>query len=163
MQLKARVKDGLGRINAGMRIVTGMRAKNVASDVGRLVVEQTSHRITTGKRDPDGNPWAQWSRRYAMSKLRRSTPGGKLVLFGWLRKSISARVSGAGGLDQSRVKVGPDGKGPSAAYADVHQFGSKKKRRGIPARPYLGLSSKDEAAVESLVVHDFRKAFGWSR
>ena len=161
MLLKVKAKDGTGRMNAALRILMGLRARNLANEVGDLVVAQTQYRFDRSKRAPDGSRWAKWSPAYARSRLRRSTPGGVLSLFGWLRRSIDSRVSNWGGINRANLNVGPTGE-EVAAYADVQQFGSRKKSgKNTPAREYLGLSERDGEAVENLVHKNMRRALGW--
>jgi phage gpG-like protein len=87
------------------------------------------------------------------------------VLFGLLRKSITSRVTTWGGKDRSIATVGPNPTGITegvADYADVIQFGTRKKtKRNHPARPYIGLSESNEKAIEGAMIRRFRSAFGW--
>jgi phage virion morphogenesis protein len=90
--------------------------------MGALVESQTRQRITSTKTAPDGKKWAPWSEKYAVTRH-----GGHSLLRneGDLLDAIQHLVSG----DTSEV-------GANLEYAATHQYGDRK--RGIPARPYLG-------------------------
>lgn len=127
----APVRRRLGRI-AG----TAARLLDV---VGAEVEAQTRLRIAEEKRAPDGDPWQDWSERYA---AQRPAKGGLLELEGHLLDSITYEV----GTDVVVV-------GSNIVYARRHQEGDEAEGEGIPARPYLGLSKANERALESLVVN----------
>lgn len=108
---------------------------DVAGSVG---VSQTKRRLTDEKRSPDGARWEPWSAGYA------ATRGGHhslLIGRGNLRDSITYEE------DAGSVFVGTN-----VAYARSHQFGRKGRDargrfttgRGLPARPFLGISRSDE-------------------
>lgn len=114
----------------------------MADEVGALIEDQTKRRIADDKTAPDGKPWASWSARYEarIKKRNRITARSLLVGEGNLRDSIQNLVTG------TEIRVGSN-----IEYAAVHQFGSADGR-GIPARPYLGLSIADRTEIEDLIV-----------
>ncbi len=98
------------------------------------VEEQTRERFQT-KEGPEA-PWPDWSEDYA---LHRAGSGGSL-----LQRSNSLLDSLTHQLGGDSVEVGSN-----KAYAATHQYGDKE--RGIPARPYLGINTKNEADLLSIV------------
>jgi phage virion morphogenesis protein len=106
----------------------------IAREVGALVERQTKDRITEEKAGPDGAAWAPWSARYARTRSARHS---LLVGSENLLESIQDYTSG----DTVRV-------GTRTPYSAIQQFGG----RGIPARPYLGLSADNRREIEDLVV-----------
>jgi phage virion morphogenesis protein len=107
----------------------------VADAIGEMIVGQTKERIATEKTAPDGTAWAPWSTRY---RKTRNNSNSLLVGEGnpGLMESIANYTRG------STIEVGTN-----LIYGATHQFG----RDGIPAREYLGLSTKNEAEIEELV------------
>jgi phage virion morphogenesis protein len=110
--------------------------------IGDEIIEQTSDRLETGKRDPAGNTWKPWSDKYKKIVERKYPAASMLRREGYLQQSLDREVN-----DYS-VLVGA-----TMEYAAAHQFGYKE--RNIPARPYLGLSSENirdlEAAIDSFL------------
>lgn len=114
-------------------------------NVGALVESQTRQRIQEDKIGPDGQAWAEWSERYGRT---RNSGQSLLQSEGDLLDSIQYLV----GRDVVEV-------GSNLIYAATHQYGDDA--RGIPARPYLGLSDEDERELDELlrdVVQDFLNA-----
>jgi len=121
--------------------------------IGELLENTTRLRFETG-RSPEGAPWKP--------SIRAEKEGGKtLVKDGHLRDSITHRASA------DRVEIGTN-----LIYAAIHQLGGTirpvradalvfelpgglglvhAKQVVIPARPYLGVSTSDEAAIVRLV------------
>lgn len=117
------------------------------------------HRSTDGRFrqqiGPDGSPWVPLS---ATTLARKKSPR-ILRESGTLQDTLRHQVSG----DELRF-------GTDRPYGAVHQFGqprgaSGKTRRGapipwgdIPARPYLGLSTDDEAEILAIVADYLNEA-----
>ena len=101
------------------------------------IESQTHRRIRAGGPDPDGQPWAEWSDAY---KLTRRSGQGKLFSEGNLDDAIQALVSG----DEAEV-------GTNLVYGAIHQFGGDEVGIPIPARPYLGLSPEDVADLDAIL------------
>jgi phage gpG-like protein len=81
----------------------------------------------------------RWTRRRS-ERASAAVFGAKiLILHGILRMSLHGEVlAGPNGSGIARVTAG----GPAAAYAGVHQWGSKDGK--TPARPYLALRGNPE-------------------
>jgi phage virion morphogenesis protein len=115
----------------------------MSDEIGGLVAAQTMRRIAEDKTAPDGTPWAPWSARYEARIKNRQRGRNRSLLVGAegnLQSGIHHLITG------TDIKVGS-----VEEYAAVHQFGSADGR-GIPARPYLGLSIADRTEIEDLIV-----------
>jgi phage virion morphogenesis protein len=116
----------------------------IADQVGTMMADQTQRRIQTEKTAPDGTPWAPWSDRYAATRnTDNRTQNSLLIDSEHLLDSIQQYNTG------DTVTVGA-----GMIYSAIHQFGG----RGIPARPYLGLSDANRRDIEDLVID---LAAGW--
>lgn len=104
--------------------------------IGSLLVAQTQVRISQEKRKPGGEKWKPWSKRYAQTRHQ-----GHSLLRGQgaLHNSIESQVAG------DRIIWGSN-----LVYARVHQKGYRKG--GIPARTYLGLSTRNERELEEFLL-----------
>ncbi|WP_151720215.1 phage virion morphogenesis protein [Gemmobacter serpentinus] len=124
----------------------------LAYEIGALVEDQTKLRIADEKRAPDGTPWVPWSEAY--DNTRNHAKHSLLVGEGnpGLLESIQNYTTGL----QAVV-------GTPLIYGAIHQFGGPEGARdpdlpdgaagsGIPARPYLGLSTDNRTAIEDLVI-----------
>ncbi|MFA5688574.1 MAG: phage virion morphogenesis protein [Kiritimatiellales bacterium] len=103
--------------------------------IGAMVISQTKYRIRVEKTAPDGSPWADLSPAY---KKRKPKGRGILELEGDLRDSLTHLVNGGS------VEVGTN-----LVYAATHQWGAPS--RGIPARPYLGISAQNETEITEVI------------
>ena len=112
-------------------------------EVSVLVEDQTKLRIANEKTAPDGTPWAPWSDRYAATRNTGNRRRHSLLVGeGDLRDSIQAYTMGMGSSSMAAV-------GSPLIYAATHQFGDEA--RGIPARPYLGISADNHSDIEHFV------------
>lgn len=125
--------QGFSEIQQRLLQISGADFSQLLDNVGALVESQTRRRIQEQKKGPDGTAWRQWSPAYA---ARRRGGHSLLQGEGHLMDSIQYLRSG------TTVEVGTN-----LVYGAVHQHGHK----GIPARPYLGLSSDDEAELVELI------------
>lgn len=133
MQVTVRVVDIADEISRLDAFATGAWKQGLLALVGGIVQRQTVTRIRSEKTAPSGDPWAG----YAASTLARKKKGdGLLVVSGRLMGSISASVAG----DTAVI-------GTNVFYGAFHQEGTPK----MPARPFLGLSSANEAEMMSAV------------
>lgn len=104
----------------------------LAELLGADLESSTRHRLGTVKAAPSGEPWPEWSAAYA---ARRPARGGLLELEGQLIDTIRYE------LDGLSVSVGSP-----MVYALTHQLGDRS--RGIPERPYLGISDDDRETLQ---------------
>jgi phage virion morphogenesis protein len=96
-----------------------------------LLVAQTRRRLQDTKTAPDGTPWAPW----APSTARRALPGQSLLeRTGQLRDQLEVQE------DSQAVEIGSD-----LVRAAVLSEG--RPSVGMPARPLLGLSPRDEEEI----------------
>lgn len=104
--------------------------------LGAEVASRTQRRIREEKAGPDGEPWPDWSPRYAATRS-----GGQSLLMseGDLDDSIQHFLSGP-----ETVVIGSP-----LAYAATHQFGDES--RGIPARPFLGHSAGNDRDLDAVI------------
>ena len=114
--------------------------QSLMKGLGTEIVEQSRSRILETQRDPEGNQWQD----YADSTLRGLKAKGLANVVSLLHRS---------GMLQSSIEVQRKSSwdvlvGSVMEYAAVHQWGYKK--RNIPARPYLGLSTDDIADLTNL-------------
>lgn len=105
--------------------------------LGGEIASQTRRRIQEERAGPDGAAWAPWSKRYA--KRREGEGGDLLFREGDLDESIQHFVRGS-----DEVVVGSP-----MVYAATHQFGDPG--RGIPARPFLGISRYDGLDLVAII------------
>lgn len=110
------------------------RFKRLMDRIGNLMVQQTEARFSTQK-DPRGIGWA---------KRRSSLEPNRAILTktGRLRKSIRYNA------DESSVEVGTN-----VEYAKYHQQSGVQtvRTKGLPARPFLGVSIQDERLLLQLI------------
>jgi phage virion morphogenesis protein len=110
----------------------------LARDIGAMIERQTKDRIRTDKTAPDGTPWAPWSDRYAQTRNTGNRRANSLLIDSEnLLESVQDYTTG------TTATVGSQ-----TPYSAIHQFGG----RGIPERPYLGLSAADRREIEELVI-----------
>lgn len=126
------IRDGLERLAR-----QGADMRNVFGDIGEELLNSTRRRFEV-EQDPDGMAWQRLSERYRQRKDRNKD------------KVLQYRGHLFGTLDyqaeSDHVAVGSP-----LIYAATHQFGDDD--RGIPARPFLGLSDDDRDQVVA-ILHD---------
>lgn len=102
-----------------------------------LYLVKRSVRDSFGKeKSPDGTKWASWTKKYK-DRMEKLGKGGNKILSnkGELRRSIGYVAF------RDRVIVGSN-----LAYARRHQLGDeswKQNGKGIPPRPYIGVTDED--------------------
>lgn len=114
----------------------------LADAIGTMVTGSTVNRLVHDKHGPEGELWPAWSDDYAQT---RHVGNSLLIGEGHMRESIQHQIYGT--RDDLVVGVGVHVK-----QAATHQFGDES--RGIPARPFLGLSADDRHRIEELVIGD---------
>ncbi len=131
--------------------------------VGAHLVNSTTERFG-GNTAPDGTSWAGLAPSTIQQRIKRGLSSSQILLAGGeLRGSIIYQREG------DTIRIGPNSVGNQNAYAAIHQFGgaiNRPAREGklfdrinakvraytinLPARPFLGLSDADEAAIGEL-------------
>lgn len=110
-------------------------------DIGEQLVEATKQRFSSGTA-PDGQKWADNS-QVTIERKGRNKP---LVDSGALMAEINYQIIGNNTLEI----------GSPMEYAAMQQFGGTKNEFShlwgdIPARPFLGISSDDEAEILNII------------
>ncbi len=109
-------------------------------DIGEHLLNATQARFDR-EIDPAGNPWAPLKPETKARKRRNGYRDKIMQMRGHLR-------------DHLVMQADPDGVeiGTNRIYGATHQFGDAS--RGIPARPFLGVSDDDaEAILDILAEH----------
>jgi phage virion morphogenesis protein len=151
-----RLVGDVRQLNAKLKKLQKPRLQKAAREVGEALVSSIIERFSR-QRDPSGNPWQP----LAASTVAPSTSDYKkkgglrkgveerlkkrkiLIQSARLRNSITSRTSG------TKVYVGTN-----LIYAPIHQNGGqagRSKKVTIPARPFLGISTQDQAEITRIV------------
>lgn len=111
-------------------------------EIGEALLQSHEERWSQ-EQSPEGEPWAPLSPRYQVRKKKHRDE--ILLLDETLRDTL-------------RYQAGRDSLafGTDRIYGATHQFGAPE--RGIPARPFLGLSGADKAIGDILRDHLARAA-----
>lgn len=119
------------------------RLKNprpLLSEVGDIIKDDVTKRISKTKVSPNGQKWAPWADSTYISRIKDGTAHlGLLNHTGTLLNSIQKTV-------KSRQVVIDS----TAPYAGFLQSGTKN----MPARPFIGISQQAEKDISALV-HDY--------
>lgn len=119
----------------------GFERAELMEGIGAILESGARRRISEEKAGPDGEAWADWSTGYAGTRKAKHS---LLVSSQALLDSIASEGN------SFQVAVGSN-----LVYAAIHQLGGEAGRVSarvtIPARPYLGASSEDEADIEDFV------------
>lgn len=145
-----KVVDALSRLAA----FDGEAMPLALEQIGEYLLRSTRDRAEL-QIDPEGDPWAPLSPRYAKWKEKKR-PGVPILKFDFhmLGDQLSWQIVG----DELFV-------GTNAVYGATHQFGREVTlpdgtRAFIPARPYLGLSDEDAEEVTAILVDHLERAIG---
>lgn len=122
----------------------GGRLRPLFVEIGEYLDLATRERFDAAEA-PDGTPWAPLSPRYQARKKRRRDQ--ILVLDSFLRDQMSYAAT------DEQLEFGTN-----RIYGPTHQFGDDS--RNIPARPFLGLSTDDQAEIVALAGEHLREALG---
>lgn len=133
MSAEINVDRGLEQMREALSRLARAPLANLLEQLGADLESGARRRLTVEKKGPDGEAWPAWSAAYAAS---RPPKGGLLELSGDLIDSIRWELEGL------TVAVGSP-----QVYALTHQVGDPA--RGIPARPYLGVSDADADAMQA--------------
>lgn len=144
---------GLGRQldDNGRALMLGRIGEYLLGSTRERAAEQVS---------PAGVPWAALSPRYAKYKEKKRPGVPKLKFdFHMLGDQLSQQVDG----DTLLV-------GTSAPYGAIHQFGGRVTvhdaetgqafQAEMPARPWLGISDKDQVAIAERVIALLQRGLG---
>lgn len=137
--------DGEDAIHEFLDRLSSAQHDDLMQQVAGFVESGTRERIGTTKQDPDGNRWKPWSTSYAQRAKSKTAPKPRFLLFreGNLLDSIATDST------EGQAVVGTN-----LVSAATHQFGdegsdSRGRKRNIPARAFLGISSDDAKEIES--------------
>lgn len=139
--------------------------------LGGVVERQTKRRISDEKRAPDGGAWAPWTEEYKKTRHgNQSLLEGEGALLDSIEYQVqrnSVRVGSAlvyAGVHQDgfsgSVQVPAHIRRITQAFGKALQFpvyqsvGAFTRQMAMPARPYLGLSSSNQAELLA-VIGDF--------
>lgn len=111
------------------RLGPGM--KTVFADIGESLLNSHKARWSS-EQAPDGTPWEPLDPKYQARKKKNADK--ILVLDGYLKDLLDYNET------ETEMKLGTN-----LLYGATHQFGDPT--RGIPARPFLGLSESDRQDV----------------
>ena len=146
----------------------GTRMQPLMQEIGEHLAETTKQRFQTS-RAPDGTPWqpnAQSTYLRLMGRYSGSFSGktGRITAAGSQRAIGKKPLIGESGALSTTInyRAGSDFVeiGSPMVYAAVQQFGAKKGSftggktpwGDIPARPFLGLSPDDSAALGEMAI-----------
>lgn len=105
--------------------------------IGRAEVNMARDRVRTGKKDPDGRPWAPWEPATREQRRKKGTASrGLLFDSGFLYNSFTSRVSG------KRVTI--SNTSPYASYLNNGVPGR------MPPRVFLGWGSDTQESIENI-------------
>ena len=124
----------------------GFLNKAVFTAIGEELLLSTDDRFKN-QTDPEGRPWASLNAEYAAWKRKFHGHDRILKLRGYLRDTLRYQAT-----DVS-VAIGSN-----RVYSAIHQFGGQAGREHkatIPARPYLGVSDDDVAAILEIIEDAF--------
>lgn len=123
-------------IDAFNRLIQfGGDSEALFADIGEYLLISHEERFER-QEAPDGTPWEPLNPKYQARKKKNQDL--ILVLEGYLRNTLA-------------YDPRPDSLefGTNRIYGATHQFGDES--RGIPARPFLGISADDESKILAIV------------
>lgn len=112
----------------------GTNAETLFADIGEHLIISHDERFAD-QESPEGEPWKPLNETYRLRKKKNQDK--VLILDSYLRDLLAYNASG-GGLEF----------GTPSIYGATHQFGAED--RGIPARPFLGISGSDETEINHI-------------
>jgi len=119
MRALRRLQDAAGDLSPALR------------DIGERLLISHDERFRA-QVDPEGNPWQALTDKYKARKKRN--PNKILIRAVKLKNSLDYQLEG----ESLRF-------GTPLVYGATHQFGDPE--RGIPARPFLGISDGDRSVI----------------
>jgi phage gpG-like protein len=162
-QVSASIDSAKARRAIAAMVNVSANLQPALEEIGASLLTSTQERFESAE-SPDGVHWAPWSPAYAL----RRNPARFAKTVGEARrqnrKAAAARTRGENQilvksnlLLQSVTYLAGDGEvdvGTNKIYGAIHQFGG----RGIPARPYLGLSPDDSSEIGEILVERMLEA-----
>lgn len=112
-------------------------------DIGEYLLNATQARFDR-EIDPAGNPWAPLKPETKARKRRKDHRDKILQMEGHLRDDLAMQA------DPDGVEIGTN-----RVYGATHQFGDAS--RGIPARPFLGISEDDTQYILDVLAEDLER------
>lgn len=111
-------------------------------DIGEGLLNSTHDRWEQ-QVDPEGNAWEPLDPKYQARKKKNADK--ILVLEGFMRDTLAYNTS------PRSMEMGTN-----LIQGATHQFGDEE--RGIPARPFLGVSEDDEQMIQDILQDHFEEA-----
>jgi len=108
-------------------------SRNALEKIGHILENSARQRIQETKRDPQGEKWPIWSKKYEKTRNENQS---LLMNRGAMLYRLSYKV--IHDLINNRVIVGS-----TAKYSSFHQLGTKK----MPKREFLGVSKRDSEDI----------------
>lgn len=127
------------RLKAALQKVSAQSFRPMMESLAHEVETQTLDRFNRGE-GPEG-PWEDWSEKYAERVAGQRT---KILV----RRGSSGLMGSIRGERRGNSML----IGSHMPHAATHQYGDDA--RGIPARPYLGITPEDESDLVD-IVNDF--------
>ena len=127
------------RLKKTLQKVSAQSFRPMMESLAQEVEVQTLRRFEHGE-GPEG-PWEDWSEKYA----ERMAGKGTFILNRRGSKGLMGSIRGERRGDGVVI-------GSHMPHAATHQYGDDA--RGIPARPYLGITPEDESDLVD-IVNDF--------
>ncbi len=123
------------RVDTAFRrlVAAGADLTDPMAEIGEILVASTQDRFDEGV-SPEGFAWSPLDPEYEAYK-REKRPNAEILVFDEFLVAGFVYHADAGGVDI----------GTNSVYGATHQYGDAG--RGIPTRPFLGVSADDEAAI----------------
>lgn len=158
-EINARM-DGMEAVERALGALDPLAGQELMNGLGRMIQEQTRHRIQSEKRSPSGESW-------------KPNRGGTPTLYrsGTLARSIDFQASSdAAIVGSGLVYAGIHQRGgtitPKKAKRLVFRIGNKTifaRKVTVPARPYLGISDENGEDILDATVRFLQAKLGGAR
>lgn len=116
---------------------SGRNTEPLFTDIGEALLNSHQDRFA-GQISPEGDPWEPLNAKYRARKKKNADQ--ILVFEGFMRDTLAYNAS------SQYLELGTN-----RIQGATHQFGDEE--RGIPARPFLGVSEEDEIEILN-ILHD---------
>ena len=125
---------GLDPLRQRLQVMAELDTASLMPRLGEYLLASTQERFNT-ETTPNGTAWQALQPRTL--KRKKYNKNKVLTQRGFLRKNLRYQI-----LEKTTVQVGSH-----LEYAATHQYG----RAGIPARPFLGLSTRDHQEIRAII------------